>query len=80
MQPNAAMHTALPKVPHPGIQEHYTGSRLMARRPTSIMVHVKGHGPRRIYRGDWNNKYFYVLQKSRIEIDVRDVLKLIESV
>ncbi len=74
---NAAMQTAVPTVPRPGIMKHFTGSHLMRKRPTSIMVHVKGHGARRIYRSDFNNRYFILLNTRRVEIQMRDALQLI---
>ena len=75
IQPNAAMHTVPPKAPQPYF---YAGERRtqFANRPTSLMVHIQGHGPRRIYRGDFNNRYFYILGSRRIFVNVETILEL----
>ena len=77
MRPNAAMQTIPPKVSHPAILRWATGSELMAKRPTSLMVHVESHGPRRIYRSDSTQRYFYIVLRKRIYVDVNDILEML---
>jgi len=76
MKPNAAMNTAAPVAPRPywymGEMRTQTG-----RRPTSLMVHLEGHGPRRIYRSDFNGRYFYILKRRRVFVELANIFDLL---
>ncbi len=78
MTPNAAMETCAPVAPSP---YWYAGKvhKQFSRRATSLMVHIQGHGPRRIYRSDFTRRYFYILKSRRIAADVPAILQLARS-
>lgn len=79
MTPNAAMETTPPKAPHPFYAHGrwYGHDNKYANRPTSLMVHIEGHGPRRIYRSDYTSRYYYILKRRKIVIDVQAILRLL---
>lgn len=75
MRPNAAMETKAPKAPRPFF---YAGAfRNPTVHPTSIMVHIEGHGPRRIYSGP--RGFFYWLNRRRVRIDINEALRLVRD-
>jgi len=76
MTPNAAMKTVPPKAPRPYV---YMGQlrKETPRRPTDLMVHIEGHGPRRIYRSDFTRNYFYILGKRRVNVDPLEILRIL---
>ena len=78
MQPNAAMRTTPPKAPGPFYSQGLR-SVVFAKRPTDMMVHVAGHGPRRIYRSDHTGRYYFILARRRVAIDPAVVLRLIRE-
>lgn len=78
-----AMRTGLPKPP----KFTYIAGRPMivhpdevssGKRPTSLMIHLAGHGPRRIYRVDWNARYFYILRGRKIFMDYTEFKRVLE--
>lgn len=81
MQPNAAMQTAMPQAPRPYFYAGQWRGRddKFPKRPTSLMIHIEGHGPRRVYRGDHTNRYFYLLKSRRVEVNIHAVLQLLRG-
>ncbi len=70
---NAAMHTVAPKGATPWQERMYPG--IKSKRGTSLMVHVAGHGARRVYRSD-RGSYYVVVGKARHAVDMGDVLRI----
>ena len=70
---NAAMHTVAPKAATPWQERMYPS--VAWRRGTSLMVHVAGHGARRVYRSD-RGTYYVVVGKSRHAVDMGHVLSI----
>lgn len=79
MKPNAAMETTPPVSPKPFF---YMGARRteFSKRPTSLMVHVAGHGPRRVYRSDYTGGYFYILGCRKVQANVEEILRLVRQI
>ncbi len=79
IRPNAAMETTAPVGPKPFWQMGRIRTQF-AKRPTSLMVHIAGHGPRRVYRSDWSGGYFYILGTRKVGVDMDEVLRLVRQV
>lgn len=77
--PNAAMETTAPVGPTPFFYMGHVRTRF-AKRPTSLMVHIAGYGPRRVYRSDWTGRYFYILGTRKVQANVEEVLRLARQI
>jgi len=75
MTPNAAMKTRPPKAPRPFFA-YGRWQETTIKRPTSLMVHIEGHGPRRVYRSDNTGRYYYMLDNRRVPADIDEILRL----
>ena len=75
---NAAMNTVVPKEA-PLVPDGF-GGRLRrlgfderGKRTTSLMVHVEGQGPRRVYTN--GHGYYWIMSgKSRVQVELQAVL------
>lgn len=80
---NAAMQTVVPKeaplVPDGfGGRLRRLGFEERGKRTTSLMVHVEGEGPRRVYTN--GHGYYWILSgKSRVPVDVKVVLQKVRE-
>lgn len=69
---NAAMQTAVPDAPC-GYFAHGRWHTTTSKRPTSLMVHITGRGPRRVYRSDHTGRYYIIIRGRRLPVDPADI-------
>ncbi|AAT69518.1 gp42 [Alphaproteobacteria phage PhiJL001] len=74
---NAAMKTALPRpgwIPY-RLRGSWSRGGVPGKQPTDLMVHVAGHGPRRVYHNVYRGGYFIIHRGRRQYVDINEVLR-----